>query len=75
MGKYIEGEIECPFYIREGEGFITCEGILSRNDCKHTFCSDSAKKRYETVFCCVDGGKNCAHHKAVLKLYETGKRV
>lgn len=75
MSKYIEGEIECPFYIREGNSYITCEGVLSKKDCKHTFPSEVDKRHYETDYCCVKGGRNCIHHRAVAILYETGKRV
>lgn len=75
MSKYIEGDIECPFYRREGAGFITCEGILSKKDCKHSFPTDADKRHYELNYCCVKGGKKCSHYRAVATLYETGKRV
>lgn len=75
MSKTIESVIECPFYLEEGEGFIACEGLLKKSACKHTFPTDSDKRQYETDFCCVKGGRNCPHYRAVAFLYETGKRV
>ena len=75
MSKYIEGDIECPFYIKEGDSFIACEGVLNKKACNHTFPTDSDKRQFETDFCCVKGGRNCPHYRAVAILYETGKRV
>ena len=75
MSKYIESDIECPFYIKEGDNFIACEGLLNKKACNHTFSSDADKRQYETAFCCVKGGRNCPHYRAVAILYETGKRV
>ncbi len=75
MSKYIEGDIECPFYIEEGRDFITCEGVVSRMNCKHTFPTDTDKRNFESDYCCVKGGRSCPHHRAVAMLYETGKRV
>ena len=75
MTKKIEGSIECPFYLKEGKGFISCEGLLNKSECTHTFSSDSDKTRYETKNCCVKGGRSCPHYRAVAMLYETGKRV
>ena len=37
MSKFIEGQIECPFYIKEGTAFITCEGILEKTSTTHRF--------------------------------------
>ena len=37
MSKMIEGRIECPFYLKEGDSFIACEGILNGTKCFHRF--------------------------------------
>ena len=47
MSKFIEGMIECPFYLREGEGFIACEGIITGSSCHHRFENDFQKRNYE----------------------------
>lgn len=75
MSKYIEGEIECPFYIEEGKDFITCEGLVSRMNCKHSFPTCAEKREFESKFCSVKGGRSCPHYRAVAILYETGKRI
>ncbi len=75
MSKQIESVIECPFYLKEGKGFITCEGVLSKKACKHTFPTDEEKRKYEIDYCSVKGGRNCPHYRAVSTLYETGKRA
>ena len=43
MSKFIDGMIECPFYLKEGERFIACEGILSGAHCCHKFDNETEK--------------------------------
>ena len=75
MPKSIEALIECPFYIKEGESFITCEGVFNGTKCTHRFANDKDKQGYEKNVCSVNCGKSCVHHKNISSLYERGLRV
>ncbi len=74
MSKSIEGSIECPFYLEEGESFIKCEGILDNTISIHNFNDDKSKRKYEACICSVSGGKKCSHYRAVHLLYDRGLR-
>ena len=74
MSKAIEAIIECPFYVKEGYAFITCEGLLNGTRCTHNFRSPKEKSIYENSFCAVSGGKLCPHYKNVNSLYERNLR-
>ncbi len=75
MSKMIEGRIECPFYLKEGDGFIACEGVLAGTRCIHQFKSNSHKRSYEIAVCSSGGGKKCHHYRTVSLLYERGIKV
>lgn len=75
MSKEIEASIECPFYIKEGERFIRCEGVLGGTQCIHRFKSDAAKRQHELKLCSTLGGRNCPHYRTVSVLYERGLRA
>ncbi len=75
MSKSIEGIIECPFYIKEGECFITCEGLLENTSVTHRFSTNEEKRCHEFDFCSIRGGKKCPHFRSVSLLYERGERV
>ncbi len=75
MSKNIEGLIECPFYVKEGERFITCEGLLENSTVTHRFTTNEEKKCHEFDFCCVNAGKKCPHYRNVSLLYERGQRA
>lgn len=75
MSKLIEGKIECPYYLKEGNGFIKCEGCIRGTECVHRFHSDAQKVRYEEKVCSNLGGRSCEHYRVVSRLYETGVRV
>lgn len=72
MSKQIEGRIECPFYLEEGDGFITCEGVLKDTRCKHQFINNFYKRNYEEAVCCASGGRKCHHYRNLSVLYERG---
>lgn len=74
MPKAIEAQIECPFYIKEGKGFITCEGIIKGTVDMHCFKSDNEKAMFEVNVCGSDCGRKCVHYKRVNDLYESGLR-
>ncbi len=75
MSKMIEGRIECPFYLKEGDGFITCEGVLKGTECIHSFKSNELKRYHENSVCSSSGGRNCQHYRTVSLLYERGLKV
>ncbi len=75
MSKLIEGRIECPFYINEGDGFITCEGVVNGTRCMHQFSNNKIKSSYETTMCCSSGGRKCHHYRNLSLLYERGLKV
>lgn len=74
MSKLIEGRIECPFYIKEGDCFIRCEGCIGGTECIHRFTDNKEKARYENEVCSVFGGKRCEHHRNVAVQYDRGLR-
>ncbi len=74
MPKFIEGRIECPFYIQEGTNFISCEGVIKGTSCVHTFGSEKHKLNYETGVCSTMGGRKCHHYRMLSVLYERGLR-
>lgn len=76
MSKAIEEVIECPFYMREGDGFISCEGLLKKSTtATHRFKSNDEKRSYEYEFCCVNGGRKCPHYRNLMILYERGEKA
>lgn len=75
MSKFIEGMIECPFYLKEGENFISCEGIIAGSECLHKFKNEFLKRDYEIDICSSNGGKKCQYHKTLSLLYERGLKT
>lgn len=74
MSKEIESMIECPFYIKEGKKFISCEGLLDNTSTVQQFETDLFKKSHQYNFCCVNGGKKCPHYRNIALLYDRGER-
>lgn len=75
MSKFIEGMIECPFYVKEGDRFISCEGILKKSSTvTHRFNSNAEKKNYQYDYCCVKNGKKCPYYRSLMILYERGDK-
>lgn len=75
MAKSIEKRIECPFYVDEGNKFITCEGVLKGTECMHRFSNNFMKKDYEESVCCSSGGRKCHHYRNLSILYERGLKA
>lgn len=75
MSKLIEGRIECPFYIKEGNSFIKCEGGINGTECIHTFRDNVEKSKYENNVCSKFGGRRCEYYRMVAAMYEVGKRA
>ena len=72
MPKFIEGKIECPFYIDEGKRYISCEGVIKGTTCVHSFESEFKKAQHEEGVCSVFGGRKCQHYRMLSVLYERG---
>ena len=70
MGKSIEANIQCPFYVREKDDFIVCEGVIPNTTATHTFSGVRAKSKWEKEICCINGGRNCIYYNAVNQKYE-----
>ena len=75
MSKMIESSIECPFYLSEGDKFISCEGLVKGAKCYQSFLNNDLKRHYEESVCSVNCGKKCHHYRAVSLLYERGQRA
>lgn len=75
MSKYIEGMIECPFYLKEGDKFIACEGLVDGAKCFHRFESNALKGQYEVDYCSSNNGRKCQHYRTLSLLYERGLKV
>lgn len=75
MSKFIESMVECPFYVKEGERFVSCEGLLADTSVTtHRFKSNEDKRKYQLSVCCVNSGKKCPHYRNISLLYERGER-
>ena len=72
MSKFIEGMIECPFYLKEGDKFIACEGIAENSKCFHRFTDNKQKRMYEYKYCCTRNGEDCHYNRTMASLYERG---
>lgn len=67
--KSIENYIECPFYLREKDKEIVCEGLIADSVVIHHFESNRLKTLHERNVCSVKLGRNCPHNKAVSLKY------
>jgi hypothetical protein len=71
MGRAIEANIECPFFVTYNKTSVTCEGFLPKSHrTKHQFSNYSDCVKHICQVCSVDGGKKCPHYKMVASLYE-----
>ena len=75
MSKQIESAIECPFYIKEGDKFIACEGSVKGTFCVHKFSSNEEKEKHEAYICSKNCGKKCYHYRTLSIMYERGVLV
>ena len=71
VSKAIEGQIECPFYLKEGKGFIVCEGLIKNTTILSRFPDNDTKKDYQQEFCSCKGGRKCLLYRAISKRYES----
>lgn len=66
MSKTIEARIECPFYVKMQGSKLVCEGLLDCLRTSHTFADGKALTKWVKENCCVDFGRGCKHHRALM---------
>ena len=54
MSSYIAADVVCPFYCRDQDNYITCEGV--EDDTRIHLVCENKKKRYayQRRYCCED---------------------
>ena len=72
MGKFLDFQVECPFYLDEEGTSIICEGVAKCASCSQNFLTKKEKQKYMSEVCSVNGGKKCHHYRSVAILYERG---
>lgn len=60
----------CPFYLRETNTTITCEGVLEGTQSTIIFQSSEEKQQHQQERCNMHSYKDCAAAKALLDKYE-----
>lgn len=68
MKGYVAKEAVCPFYHREDEVGIYCEGVNDDSSIKLIHCSSESKKRYRRQYCCKEY-KRCPIARMLYKKY------
>jgi hypothetical protein len=58
--------------LREGKGYIICEGLVKNTKCVNEFRSDAEKRYHEENVYSVNCGKKCNHYRSLSVLYERG---
>lgn len=53
------GKTKCPFYLKEGEKTICCEGFLDTNKVRVVFFTPEKKKNFQENFCFTDCYRGC----------------
>ena len=61
--------IKCPFYLRESEYTITCEGVETGTELATKFPSEKTKKEYQKHKC-YHAKNGCALMRMLEKKYE-----
>ena len=68
--KQIEALIQCPFYLREKENTVACEGYI-RGTCMITkFPGEKEKRAYMKANCFKPDGGECFMAKSLFGKYE-----
>ena len=52
--SYISKNVLCPFYHKETQNKISCEGVSKDSSLNVIFTSIEKRKNYEKRFCCAD---------------------
>ena len=70
--KTIDSEILCPFYIKEGNQTVTCEGLIPGTYATQRFPDYGTKRFFEQSSCCRLKEHTCPHADALRRSYECG---
>ena len=66
MGDYLSKYVVCPYYHRNDDNRICCEGTSSKNTINLVFEDSKKLKNYTTNFCSdIQGYKKCLICKAL----------
>lgn len=66
--------VVCPYYLRENERFIVCEGLMERVEMSLHFDDQARKIAYQRNTCCTWGyAKRCPNAAALEAKYRAGK--
>lgn len=67
-GSYLRGRIACPFYCRDGDKRITCEGFDADMRSSLSFQTHEDFRRYVSTYCkSVQGCRGCALYGAIMR--------
>lgn len=67
-GSYLRGRIACPFYCRDSDKRITCEGFSGGMRSSLSFETHEAFRHYVDTYCkSVRGCCACELYKAILR--------
>lgn len=74
MGSYrLSANVICPYYIRESERSVTCEGLREGMVVKSVFCSEQQKSDYQREMCVhYDYAELCPLARALFFKYSGG---
>ena len=57
---------DCPFYLRESERTVTCEGIVPETTIKVEFHTRKQKENFQKTYCFA-GCSRCPNYENILK--------
>lgn len=60
----------CPYYVREANKSITCEGTVSGTLSQHRFDSEQEMLQFQTQFCCTRTYSRCPHAASLNEKYQ-----
>lgn len=62
--------IICPYFQRESEQKIACEGVVEDSTTLLKFCSEEEKRRHRRMYCQSYGYEKCPLAKILRRKYE-----
>lgn len=68
MANYGNQDIQCPFYKKDEDKKINCEGAVT-GICTQLFRSKNKKDLYKNEYCCLNY-KNCPYYTLLYRDYE-----
>lgn len=69
--SYISKNVRCPFYRKEKQNKISCEGVTKESSLNLIFPSIEKRKHYEERFCCADYKRCYIAHMLIDKWEKT----